>query len=255
MKSNILAPVLLASVSLAAFSNAQQVSFNIPNAQNPGSGSSIGISNAAGTIKSLMSTYDMTTNEFAFSAKFGPVPGSSTLKTDAFWLVLSPGKNPKGTADELAILYFDAINPNNATLTAYAYNGVNGNNSFQTANARIISSRLDPSVLKAVTAVTEGNERTLGFKINAEAIKNFIPQNGNPANWTGLKYGPEKVGIWFHPTAGTTMNYSGGWLSQYSFKKEGWFDGENFKAVPEPMTMGLLAIGLAGIAARKRRKS
>ena len=66
-------------------------------------------------------SYDAGTQTFDWSY-------TVTDDNDGFWLVVSPGPNPKGNATELAILFGDLGNsndPNDNRLTAYVYNGKN----------------------------------------------------------------------------------------------------------------------------------
>ena len=56
--------------------------------------------------------------------------------------------------------------------------------------------------------------------------------------------------------AGLQTSTQDGWLKNYSFSKQGWFDGQNFTttATPEPATMVALGAGLLAFARRRRSK-
>lgn len=224
-----------------------------------------GGNNAAGEIRKITATFNTITNQMTWHANFGPVPGSSSLKTDGFHLVVSPGANPKGHAGELAILYFDGSSAGSPKLTAYNYNGVNGNNSYldgsqasgTQAPDKIKSSVASMDWINSMTVRDEADgSRTLGFDIDATAINGHSPMYPGNTPWTGLEFG-DKIGVWFHSYAGTVTSYGpDGYLSTLNMKKEGWLDLENQQTstVPEPTTMAATGLFLAGLIAKKRRR-
>ncbi|MBL8064959.1 MAG: PEP-CTERM sorting domain-containing protein [Chthonomonadaceae bacterium] len=247
--------ILASFVAIAALANAHERrwDYNPAYAQNPG----------GGKINSAAATFNSVTKHFSFEANFGNVPGTSQ-KTEGFWLVVSPGANPKGHAGELSIYYFDVTHGSGPRLTTYAYNGVNGDNSFKNGNGsgasadKIASSIVNNSWINSLKYINNANgSRTLGFDIDATVIQNHTPKYpgpGGPSEWTGTSFG-EKMGIWFHPVSGLSSSYgSDGFLKGFQYCSQGWLDGENFVTTPEPASMAALGIGVVALA-RRRRKS
>ncbi len=247
-----------AMVSAAALSMATDPQYNFEWIR--GISADPGINDTAGKLLNANGSFNTITNTFSW---YGTYQAKNGVLPQGFWLAVSPGPNPKGSNDELAIFYLDGSS-SNAKLYAYAYNGLNGGSSYFDGSAasgtqapdRIFSSINDPSKVLDITVQnnTDGT-RTLGFSINATSIQNHTPKYGNPANWTGAAFGPQ-VGIWWHPVAGLQTSTQDGWLTSYSFSKEGWFDGQNFTTTPtpEPATMIALGAGLLAFARRRRSK-
>lgn len=245
---------VLAAFALVATSQASVYSFNWNKSQG-------GSYDGVGTLNSISSTFNSVTNRLTWNFNIGSA--SNPNASNGFWLVLSPGPNPKGYSGELAIMYFDA-SKSVPTLTSFAYNGVNGPDSFLHATSSnsstpdfIMSSigKNKQSVL-GLTNKTEANgSKTMGFDIDASIINGHTPKYPGGAPWTGAAYG-SKVGVWFHPVKATFGYGSGGALCNLNVSKQGWFDGQNFpttQAVPEPTTMALLAAGSI-VASRRRKK-
>lgn len=210
---------------------------------------------SAGFINQVVTTYNDATQRLTFQANFA-------AQTDGFWLAINNGPNPKGHAGELAIAYFDAFGPSGPAMTVYGYNGVNGNNSYYDGDAgtggnqtpdKILASEADDSWVNSFTFINEGNgTRTLGFDIDASLINGHSPLYPHATNpWTGMQF-DDMIGMWFHPVNQLTTAYGAdGYLTNFSAGQTGWFDFSDKEAVPEPMTMGVLA----ALAALKRRKA
>lgn len=228
-----------------------------------------GPNNGGGVINDAQAVFNTVSKKFAFSANFGNVPNSSA-KTQGFWMAVSPGPNPKGHAGELAIFYMDAstidgINNKNATLSVYAYNGVDGSTSFSDGTGsggtpdRIATSKTSQSWINSLTMMQNQNgTRTFSFDIDATAINSHIPTHpgpGGPAEWTGCAFG-QNIGVWFHPVAGLTTDYrTDGFLKKFDYSKQGWLDGSNFKTTPEPASMIALALGAVAMLRKRSRKA
>lgn len=217
-------------------------------------------------------------------------PGTKRFKWDftansnvnGFWLVVSPGPNPKGNAGELAILYLDAktLTANSTItprLTIYNYNGTNGTNSWLDGNAavagnqtpdRIFSSQNAnaSSVITQLTATDNGTNtnsaRRFTVELDASIIQNHTPlypaSNGDP--WTGVAFA-NLLGAWFHPTSGTNTSYGTNaaspdfnYLTNFSYAGQAAFDTTNLATqwVPAPGALALL--GLAGVVGAGRRR-
>lgn len=220
-----------------------------------------------GVINDAQAVFNTATKRFAFNANFDNVPNSQA-KTQGFWLVVSPGPNPKGTTGELAIFYMDAskidgINNKNATLSVYAYNGVNADTSFKDGTGhgdapdRIVNSIATQSWVNSLTMVQNQNgSRTFSFDIDATAIQGhtpLYPGPGGAADWTGCSFG-QNIGVWFHPVAGLSTDYrTDGFLKKFDYSKSGWLDGENFKTTPEPISMIALGAGVATMLRRRKK--
>lgn len=218
-----------------------------------------GQNSAGGTINWIDSSFDTLTNQFTFSSNYSSAAGS--LKTDGFWLVVTNGPNPKGISNQLAVFYLDASG-SEPKLTTYAYNGVNGANSYKNGDGfggepdQISSSLLSTDWIKSVTKQDNADgTRTLGFDIDASVINGHDPAYGPQSDWEGARF-DSKIGVWLHPTTGTKATYKDGFLSSFTSKSEGSFDSEDqdCQPVPEPASWAALGVGVASLARRRRRR-
>lgn len=225
-----------------------------------------GVNMAGGVIKDVQSTFNLVTKRFTFVVNFDK--NTQGQMTDGFWLAVSPGPNPKGHGGELALLYFDGSG-DKAKLTAYAYNGFNGDTSYRDGSSapgdqapdRIKSSLLSESWINELSVKNEANgTRTMKIDIDATDIQDHAPQYpgpGGPSEWTGLAFG-DKIGLWFHPNVGLKTKYEEGFLARdkgWQYAHQGWLDFSDkpTEAVPEPATLAALGLGLAAFARRKKQ--
>lgn len=212
-----------------------------------------------GAVRTIDSTFNASTNRFTYDVEF------SNRDTNGYWLVVSPGANPKGHAGELAILFVDA-STTTPTVLSYAYNGQNGHSSWfdgspaagTQAPDLIRSSLKNSSWVNNVSVHDSAAGRRISLDINATAIQNHTPRYPGPGGvteWTGVGF-KEKFGIWFHPVKGlqTEYNCHTGGLKKWNFQKEGWVDGSHLETVPEPMSMTALALGMAAMARKRKAK-
>lgn len=214
-----------------------------------------------GKINNVNTSFNDATNQFKFEVNLGKTKSGG--KTDGFWLAVNDGPNPKGHAGELALLYFDAFGPSGPTLTAYGYNGFNGDTSYKDGSPASGNQAPD----KILTSLSNGSSwvngltytnnsdgsRTLGFDINATAINGRSPMYPGSTPWTGLQF-DNKIGMWLHTVNDLDAQYGAdGFLTNWSYGEQGWLDFSNKDAVPEPASMIVLG-GAAVLAMRKKFK-
>ncbi len=181
---------------------------------------------------------------------------------DGFWLVVSPGANPKQHMDEYAILYGDrAAN----RITAYTYDGQNSAGSFRTGD---------------YLATYENAFSTAGgmtmFALDVSGINDAY----DSAAWAGVGFGDQQ-GIWFHQSNGSNFAYdANGGITDYTYGGQMWVDNafQNTQrrectaatahryycqdgdtptrtgggSVPAPGGLALVLLGLAGFGMRRR---
>lgn len=196
---------------------------------------------------SVSTSYNNLNSQFTWQVDLASAPMSDF----GFWLVVGPGPNPKGHANEYAIWFADYNNVSggDAVLAAYRYNGVNGFNSLTTPG----------DFLGDFSAgLTSNGSDVFGFDINVAGI-NALAYG---PDWLGTQYG-EQIGIWFHPAFGVNTQYdsdegfdcSEGIRGCYSYLNQGWLDNayETTK-VAEPSSLAILGLGLIGLAYVSRNR-
>ncbi len=218
------------------------------------------VNDRGGTFKSLMAHWNPMTEVLDFEVVF------SDQWTEGFTVAINDGPNPKGQRDELALLYFDASDFDNPTVSAYEYNGKNSNTSYKDGDGNIggnqTPGRIEPaggSWILDIDAFDMDGMRTLSFSVDASGIQNY----SGGSNWSGVAFN-ELFGIWLHPVKGLTTEYNDdGFLTKWQRSKEGWLDASNLDAeripmpppVPLPTGAGLGAAGLMLLGARRRRSA
>ena len=200
----------------------------------------------AGDITNVTTSFDDVSEVFSWEYT---ITESAVGFSDAFWLVVSDGPNPKGVQNQLAILYGDlAAN----RVSAFQYNGQNNQNSFMNPGQFIESF---DGVLNVSTTATE---RTIGFSIDVTNINDYIPTPApSPSDpWEGVRF-DDNLGIWFHPSADSTITYdNNGELDGYTFQRQGWYDTANrtTTVVPAPAPLALLGLGLMALLGLRRSR-
>ena len=219
-----------------------------------------GLNHDGGHINAVSASYDTDTQEYTFDATIGKKPGTHT-RPSGFWMASSNGPNPKGTADELPLFYFDASR-STSVVTAYSYNGENGSSSWYDGDAtmagnqtpdRISSSKVAGSAFSDISVTDSGSNRNFHFKVAGSVINAHTPMYGDPSEWDGVEFA-ERFGIWLHPVTSLSTSYnSQGYLTGWNHGSAGWLDAHDMPAVPEPASMTALAIGAAAMLRRRRK--
>ena len=230
----------------------------------------------AGNVSSIFTSYDPLAQQLTWQAT---ISGASSSLANGFWLVLSDGPNPKGIADEFPIFYLDASKSfdtsGNATgiaptLSAYAYNGVNGFDSYATPGVTLLSSAsgLNWNASDSLLATGSSATHTLGFTIDTALLNNTAAVGAaftasstpfNPTNWEGTGFGPQ-IGIWFHPytTGGIYSTYNAaGSLTSLHVADQSWVDTaytDTVAVVPEPGSAVLVSLVGIGLMLRRSRR-
>jgi hypothetical protein len=214
---------------------------------------------AAGTISSLNGKFNTDSDLFEWDVTYSD---GTAKDTDGFWLVISPGPNPKGHNFEFAIMYFDASDINNPNLTIFRYNGQNSENSYLNPGQLLASSRVDAGVqVKTMIATQTGASRRFQIGVDATAINGLFGPPTEP-DWAGIQFGTGtnfgdqdgRIGIWMHNVRGLSTAYNdAGALIDWDYSSQGWLDLSNRPVtIPAPTAAALLGLG-ALVSGRRRR--
>ncbi len=216
---------------------------------------SYGINNAGGTFESVHAEFNPATQRFHWTTVF------SDQVTEGFTLAVSPGPNPKGHAGELALLYFDASDMGAPTLTAYAYNGKNAQNSYIDGNANVSGDQTPDLIMDAsksawitsISATDSAGKRVLSFTIDAADINAHGPMYPDATDpWYGIGFGAQ-LGLWMHPFRSFDPEYGqDGRITALNARNQGWFDGHSFET-PTPGSLALASMGGLLLIGRRRR--
>ena len=194
----------------------------------------------AGDITNVTTSYDTNTEVFSWSYTI-TADGSSNF-SDGFWLVVTDGENPKNDPNEYGIMYGDLASN---SITVYEYSGQNNANSWNNPGIFLES-------FTGFTSVSNGSTNTLSFSIDVSGV-NSSTAVSSPSSWKGVNFG-EKIGIWFHPSTGTSVGFNGnGEITSFGYTNQGWYDASNqtTTSVPEPDYLVLLALGLLALGIRQ----
>jgi hypothetical protein len=221
-----------------------------------------GLNMNGGEFQSIHAQFDSVTDRFLWQVTF------ADQITDGYTLAVNNGPNPKGHAGELALIYFDASNPN-VRVTGYAYNGVNLFNSYQDGSPdegiqapdMLFGSDLlgnNDSIIMQASVEDIGTTRVMTLEIDAAGINVHTPANPGPegpGGWSGIAF-DELVGLWMHPMTGVDTAYDqSGALTGLSYSTQGWFDGNNFGTSTDPAPGAMALFGRGGMLAGRRRRN
>lgn len=178
---------------------------------------------------SIFSSYDDSSNILTWEVDNAVQNGALM---DGFWLVLNDGPdNPKGT-DGLAIFYADFSAD---SLWVYSYTGANNALSYTQG-----------PLLDSFSGLTNSGT-TRGFSVNVANVFSQVT--------TSQPYSAE-IGIWFHPTWGTSSEIADGSnaLVSWGYESQSWYDraGQDTVTVSEPTSLLLLALGLVALFVRRK---
>lgn len=235
----------LAALAMAGAANAGVVwNYNVTGAQFAAD-SNDGVNTAAGTVSSVNAQFDTNLQKFTWNVSFSD---GVSKNTNGYWLVVGPGDVPRGTADEYAIMYFDATNLASPTVSVYRYNGLNDASSYLNPADLLATTRQAGQTTITASASEGAGTRTFNLMVNAATINALFP--GQVPDWKGIKFG-NQIGFWFHPVANTFSTYSGNNLTFFGGSPIGWYDGRNV-LVPAPGVAALAALGGLLVARRRR---
>ncbi|WP_163833328.1 hypothetical protein [Spartinivicinus ruber] len=197
---------------------------------------------AGGKITNITTRYNSDNQTFSWQATSQKANGQYT---DGFWLVVSDGPDPKGHVSEYAIMYGDLAT---GTLTSYIYNGRTTYNTWQLDQNYISSTGAN-----FINVSDNGNERTFNFELDTTQINSLL----NTAEWNGVEFG-EKIGIWYHPSIGSTFAYNAdGSLQNFAVTQSGWYDAANQTTVnvdtPATLSLFLMTLALVPLIRNRRR--
>ncbi len=214
-----------------------------------------------GELAFIESMYNPNTGQFDWTVGYN-ANGDGELP-EGFSLTVNDGPVPDHITGYLAAVYFDATDPNNPIVSAYAYNGDDSATSHKygtsdwvyDANTDTwspptdapdpIASSLDPgtaSFLNSASVDTSGvlADVVFSMSLDAGAINSHVPAYpNNGPGWLGLAYSTS-IGAWQHGFKSFNAQYDqDGYLTQWEFDRAtyGWYDFTDGAAekVPEPV--------------------
>lgn len=213
-----------------------------------------GGSQAAGTYEALRITFtegQSGADDLVFDPRLN-ISGQVRLDTtfgeiNGGWFVLSPGGDPRDTADQLAILYMDF---DSGRISAYRYDGMLGTNGISSfRNEDLFIGSFENAV---ETSVEDG---VLSFAISDFDVSS-IQLASDAADYTGVAFG-EEIGIWLHLAILREIAFGeDGRLEALRLGALASFDLPNGNALATPLPGAAVFVltGLAGFAAARRAR-
>ncbi len=209
--SKLASSLILAAAGLG-FNVAAHSAGITPNAQSNRTYNYLGAAGGGGALGNQSQGIQLSYNPALSSLRITTAFKNNAV--DGYWLAMSPGANPKGNANELAVIYVDL---KNSKYAAYNYNGFNGANSFNTPGSSPVT------FLKGGDAAMTRNGSTYTFNLNVDGINNG---SIGGSNWTGAEFG-DKLGLWYHFFDGDIRFNPDGTLQRLSIVNSGWNDYAN----------------------------
>ncbi len=210
-------------------------------------------SDNGGDIEHVETSFNETTNEFTFELV---VSDPHSRMTEGFTVAINDGPNPKSHGGEMALFYFDASG-DEPIVSAYGYNGENDFSSAfdgssasgtQTPDRIVTSLATDNPFTEISSSINAEGQHVFTFSMDASVIVEHDPLFGSGEDWTGVSF-DDQMGMWLHPMADLETSYDdNGFLSQWDYGAQGWFDNTN---APTAMTLvdggGLEAIDVLNL--------
>ncbi len=213
MKHFLASVALIATTVVSGYLNCAVAGGITPSVQGSKTYNFLGAGGGGGALGDLSQGIQLSYNPSLSSLRITTAFKNNAV--DGYWLAVSPGGNPKGVGNELAILYVDLKNDQYAV---YNYNGFNGANSYNTAGTSPVN------FLKGGIAGMTRAGNTYTFNLNVDGINNG--PLGADGNWTGAEFG-DKLGLWYHFFDGEVRFNPDGSLQRLSITNSGWNDYVN----------------------------
>lgn len=233
----------------------------------PASGVPAPLSDKGGTIDSIRTTFDPDTKRLSWDVRF------SDRVTQGFYLVLTDGANPTGSASQFSVFYFDAYDvfdsdpSQDIKLTSYTFNGTPSHASWRDGDSHTpgdqqpdcIKSALDTSWITNISAANialpgGAAGRGMSFTVNIGEVLAHIPMYAIPGQiWKGTGFG-DSLGLRFVPAEVFEVDYTpDGEIDWLGVESEGGFEA-TFAGLLIPAPAGsLLALSGLGLLFAPRR--
>lgn len=260
--------LLVLSFALGAGANASIHDWSFT----PGSAAngSYSLDNSGGTLQSVHSRFDSSTNRLSWTIDF------ADRVTEGFSLVITDGESPIGIPGRHSVIYFDAaqrVRGNAAApirLTSFAFNGRADSDSWYDGDGDpsndttisptpdCIKSANDPAwiISSAVADISLPGGllgRRMSFDIDATDLVSHSPAFNSPSNWKGTGFS-DLLGLYLQTARIFEAEYTpAGEISWLGTERQGELTGFDLTTTaPSPGALVLGALGLAGMARRRR---
>lgn len=203
-------------------------------------------SSAAGDIQFLSVSYD-SSDRLSYEVTL------NNRAANGGYLVLSPRNNPKNSAQELAIFYFDFDRKN---LHVYEYDGRYSGSSTSGVNSYLRQQGYITTYENALTVTDTGAGQTISF---ANLDVSAIAPGTQGADWTGASFS-DNVGIWAGlVTLNSFETTADGRLTSFGIAARSWYDSPALPTtsteVSEPMGFAIAGLLMVGGLVSWRRRS